>query len=126
MELGRSGRSTVVRARVAAGTPCAEGTTTISCVGGAESQRGSTVKASVCFIGAGVGARSSVARRGHAGRAPGRALACHGRSNTCVFSSALVQALAEQPNVQISPKILCKISSTSLGLSSLCEFQVKI
>jgi hypothetical protein len=73
-----------------------------------------------------VGEGSSVARHGHTGRALGHALACHGKSNTFAFSSALVQALAEQPNVRISPKILCKISSTSLGLSSLCEFQVNI
>jgi hypothetical protein len=32
-----------------------------------------------------------------------------------VLSSALVQTLAEQPNVQILPKILCKISYLSLG-----------
>jgi hypothetical protein len=63
---------------------------------------------------------------GARGRAPGCALARQDRSNTCACSSALVQALAEQPNVRISPKILCKVSSKSLGLSSLCEFQVKI
>jgi hypothetical protein len=28
--------------------------------------------------------------------------------------------------MQILPKIMCKVSSLSLGLSSLCEFQVKI
>jgi hypothetical protein len=107
----------VGRTRVAAGTPCAEGTPTISCSGGAESERGSTVMASVFFIGVGVGAGSGVARR---------ALARQDMLNTCVCSSALVQGLTEQPNVRISPKILCKVSSMSLGLSSLCEFQVKI
>jgi hypothetical protein len=107
---------------------CVEGTLAISCAGGAESEWGSTVKASVCFIGAGasMGVRSGVARRGRAGQAPGHALACQGRPNTCAFSSALVQALAEQPNVRISPKILCKVYSMSQGLSGLCEFQVKI
>jgi hypothetical protein len=86
--VGQSGRSTVVGARATAGTPCAEGTPAILHLGGAESERGSTVKASVRFIGA--GAR---------GRALGHALACQGRSNTCSFPSALVQALAEQLNV---------------------------
>jgi hypothetical protein len=28
--------------------------------------------------------------------------------------------------MQILPKIMCQVSSLSLGLSSLCEFQVKI
>jgi hypothetical protein len=65
------------RARAAAGRPCAEGTPAISCSGGAESERGRTVMASVCFIGAGagVGAGSGVARRGHAGPSAG---ACSG------------------------------------------------
>jgi hypothetical protein len=128
MEVGRSGWSTVVGARVAAGTLCVEITLAISCAGRAESEWGSTVKASVCFIGAdaSMGARSGVARRGRAGQAPGHALAFQGRSNTCAFSPALVQALAEKPNVRISPKILCKVYSMSLRLSGLCEFQVKI
>ena len=118
----------MVGARAAAGTPCAEGTPAILRLGGAESERGCTIKALVGFIGAdaSVGAGSDIAWRGRAGRAPGHALTCQGRSNTCAFSSALVQALAEQPNVRILPKILCKVSSMSLGLSSLCEFQVKI
>jgi hypothetical protein len=51
---------------------------------------------------------------------------CQGRSNTCSFLSARVLALAEQPNVWISPYELCKISSLHLGLPSLCQFQVKI
>jgi hypothetical protein len=38
----------------------------------------------------------------------------------------MVQTLAEQPNVQILSEILCKVSSLYLGLSVLCEFQVKI
>jgi hypothetical protein len=107
------------RARATTSTPCAEGTPTISCSGGAESERGSTVMASFCFIGTGTGV-------GVWGRAPERALARQDRSNTCACLSALVQALAEQPNVRISPKILCKVSCMSLGLSSLFEFQVKI
>jgi hypothetical protein len=93
MEVGRSGWSTVVGAWAAAGTPCAEGTLAISRLGGAESEQGCTVKALVGFIGAGTG--SGVVR----GRAPGRDLACQGRSNTCSFPSALVQALTEQPNM---------------------------
>jgi hypothetical protein len=58
---------------VAAGTPCAKGTPTISCSGGAESKRGSTIMASIYFIGtgAGVGAGSGVARRGCAGPSAG-------------------------------------------------------
>jgi hypothetical protein len=69
------------RTRAAAGTSCAEGTPAISCSGGAESERGSTVKASVGFIVVGVGAGLGVAR----GRALGRALARQDMSNTCVF-----------------------------------------
>jgi hypothetical protein len=128
MEVGRSGRSMVVGARVAAGTLCAEGTPTISCAGGAESERGSTINASVCFIGtgAGVGAVSGVVRRGRVGPSAGVCSSMLGQvEHVCVFFCPS-QALAEQPNVRISPKILCKVSSMSLGLSSLCEFQVKI
>jgi hypothetical protein len=55
-----------------------------------------------------------------------RALARQNRSNTWTFASALVQTLAEQPNVQILQKILCKVSSLCQGLSVLCEFEVKI
>jgi hypothetical protein len=80
--------------------------------------------ASGCFIGMGVGEGmgSGVAWRGRTGRA----LARQNRSNTWTFASALVQTLAEQANVQILPKISCKVSSLCQGLSVLCEFQVKI
>jgi hypothetical protein len=59
----------MVGARAAAGTPCAELTPTILRLGGAESERGCTVKASVDFIGAGagVGTGLGVALRGPAG-----------------------------------------------------------
>jgi hypothetical protein len=60
----------VVVARAAAGTPCAKRTPAILRLGGAESERGRTVKASIGFIGMGEGAR---------GRAPGRALALPGQ-----------------------------------------------
>jgi hypothetical protein len=67
----------VVGARAAAGTPCAKGTLAILRLGGAQSKRGSMVKASVGFIGAsvGVGVGSSVARCRHAGPSAG---ACSG------------------------------------------------
>jgi hypothetical protein len=55
VEEGWSGRSTVVGARAAAGTPCAERAPVNLRLGGAESERGCTVKALVGFIGAGVG-----------------------------------------------------------------------
>jgi hypothetical protein len=73
VEVGRSGRSTVVGARAAAGTPCAERTPVILCLGGTESERGHMVEASVGFIGAGVGmgAGSGVARHGRAGLSAG-------------------------------------------------------
>jgi hypothetical protein len=76
-EVGRSGRSAVVEARAAAGTPCTERTPTILCLGRAESERGRTVKASVGFIGAGagMGVGSGVARCGRAGLSAG---ACSG------------------------------------------------
>jgi hypothetical protein len=84
VEEGWSGRSTVVGARAAASTLCAERAPVNLRLGGAESERGCTVKALVGFIGAGagvgagVGAVSSVARRMR-GRASGRALALPGR-----------------------------------------------
>jgi hypothetical protein len=53
----------MVGARAAAGTPCAEGALVNLRLGGAESERGCTVKALVDFIGAG----SSVAWRGTRG-----------------------------------------------------------
>jgi hypothetical protein len=69
VEMGRSGWSTVVEARAAADTPCAERTPAILRLGGAESERGHKVKASVGFIGtgAGVGAGSGVVRHGRMG-----------------------------------------------------------
>jgi hypothetical protein len=65
MEGGRSGWSTVVRARAAAGTPCAGRAPVNLRLGGVESERGRTVKASVGFIGAstGVGEGSGAAWR---------------------------------------------------------------
>jgi hypothetical protein len=58
VEEGRSGRSTVVEARAAAGTPCAGRTPVNLCSGGVGSERGCKVKARVGFIvtGTGVGA----------------------------------------------------------------------
>jgi hypothetical protein len=73
-------------------------------LGGVESERGCTVKALVDFIGAGVGPGSSVARRSTRGAEHRGVLwHCHGTSNTWSFLSARVLALAEQPNVRISP-----------------------
>jgi hypothetical protein len=73
VEVGWSGRSTVVVARAAAGTPCAERTPAILRLGGAESERGRTVEVSVSFIGAGagVGAGSGIARHGRVGPSVG-------------------------------------------------------
>jgi hypothetical protein len=63
---GSAGRSTVAGDRVAAGTPCAGQTPVISGSGEVESTRGSTVEASVGFIGAGTSRRHGhgLARRG--------------------------------------------------------------
>jgi hypothetical protein len=63
---GSAGRSTVVGARAATGTPCAGQTLAISCSGEVESARGRTDEALASFIGAG-------ASRGH-----GRGLAQRG------------------------------------------------
>jgi hypothetical protein len=63
---------------------------------------------------------------GHAGRASGVLWRAQSASNTWPLLSALVLALAEQPNVRISPYGLCKISSLHLGLPSSCKFQGKI
>ena len=83
MEEGWSGRSMVVGARAAAGTPCAERSPVNLCSVGAESERGCTVKAEVGFIGAGVGAGSGIARRGARGaERRGVLWHCQGASNT--------------------------------------------
>jgi hypothetical protein len=74
--------------------------------GGVESERGRTVKAEVGFIGAGagVGTGSGVAWHGACGaERRGVLWCCQVVSNTCPFLSARVLALAEQPNMQISP-----------------------
>jgi hypothetical protein len=61
-------------------------------------------KAFVDFIVAGVGDGSSVARRDTRGAERRDVLwHCQGASNTWPFLSARVLALAEQPNVRISP-----------------------
>jgi hypothetical protein len=88
-----SGRSTVVGARAAAGTPCAERSSVNLRSGWVKSERGCTVKAGVEFIGA--GARGAE-RWGVLWR-------FQGASNTWPFLSTRVVALAEQPNVRISP-----------------------
>jgi hypothetical protein len=78
----------MVGARAAAGTPCAEETSAILCSGGAKSERGSTVKASVCFIGAdmGMGAGSGVARCRRAGLSVGACSGVIGQvEHVCVF-----------------------------------------
>jgi hypothetical protein len=80
--------------------------------GGVESERGCTVKALVGFIGAGAGTGTGtgtgtgycLARRGARGaECRGVLWRCQGASNTRPFPSACVLALAEQPNVRISP-----------------------
>jgi hypothetical protein len=74
---GSAGRSTVVRDRAAAGTPSAGQTPVISCSGEVESAWGSTVEASVGFIGAGADRRHrrGLEQRGRARSGAGRALA---------------------------------------------------
>ena len=74
---GSAGRSTVAGDRVAAGTPFAGQTPVISGSGEVESARGSTVEASVGFIGAGASRRHGhgLARHGARGVGSWRALA---------------------------------------------------
>jgi hypothetical protein len=74
VEEGWSGRSMVVRARAAAGTPFSGQTPVNSCSGRVGSARGCTVEAGVGFIAAGAGLT-----RCAWGRAPDRALALPGR-----------------------------------------------
>jgi hypothetical protein len=72
--------------------------------GRVERERGCTVNAGVGFIGAGIGIGSRMARRGERGVGRRGVLwRCQGASNTWPFLSARVLALAEQPNVRISP-----------------------
>jgi hypothetical protein len=98
--IGSAGSSTVVGARVAAGTPFAGQTSAISCSGEVESVRGRTAEALAGFIGAGAGTGH---RRGLAWGARVRALGMlwrvQGASNTWRCSSAHVQKLAEITNV---------------------------
>jgi hypothetical protein len=72
----------VVGSRAAAGTPCAEQTPVNWCSGEVESERGSTVEASVGFIGAGADVGTGLAWRGgvHAGPSAG---ACSGDARAC-------------------------------------------
>jgi hypothetical protein len=94
----------VVGARAAAGTPCTERGPVNLRLGGAESERGCTVKALVGFIGAGVGTGLGVARCGARwAKRRGVLLDCQGTSNTWPFLSTRVLALAKQPNVRILP-----------------------
>jgi hypothetical protein len=84
VEEGGSGRSTVVGARAAAGTPCAERSPVNLHTGEAESERGCTVKAGVSFIGTGAGSGAA--------RAEPSAEACSGiararRTLGCFFLS---------------------------------------
>jgi hypothetical protein len=94
----------VVRARAAADMPCAGRAPVNLRLGGAESERGCTVKVLVGFIGVGAGVGAGLALCGAvcAGRAPGGLWHCQGASNTWPFLSVRVLALAERPNVRIS------------------------
>jgi hypothetical protein len=85
VEEGWSGRSAVVGARAAAGTPCAGRTPVNLRSGGVGSERGCTVKAGVGFIVAGMGMDAGLARRA-GGRASGHALALLGRVKHVVVS----------------------------------------
>jgi hypothetical protein len=98
----------VVGSRAAAGTPCVERLPVNLRFDGVESERGCTVKAGVGFIGAGAGTGtgtgSCLARRGARGaERRGVLWRRQGASNTWPFPFARVLALAEQPNVRISP-----------------------
>ena len=96
MEEGWSGRSTVVGARAVAGTPCAGRTPEYLRLGGAESERGCTVTTMVGFIG-------KVRRDTRGAECWSVLWHCQGASNTWLFHSTRVLALAERPNVRISP-----------------------
>jgi hypothetical protein len=105
---GSAGRSTRAGVRVAVGTPFAGQTLVISGSGEVVSTRGSTVEASVGFIGDGreqeTRARLGVAR-GAWGRALGVLWHVQSASNTWKCSSALVQQLAKIASVRILAKI---------------------
>jgi hypothetical protein len=75
----------VVGARATAGTPCVERGPVNLRLGGAESERGCTVKALVGFKGAGMGAGSRGARGAERW---GVLCPCRGTSNTWSFLSA--------------------------------------
>jgi hypothetical protein len=106
---GSAGRSTVAGDRVAVGTLFAGQTPVISGSGEVESTRGSTVEASVGFIGTGASRRHGRgAGRGARGRALGVLWRTQSASNTWKCSSALVQQLAKIASVRILAKIRCR------------------
>jgi hypothetical protein len=71
--------------------------------GEVESERGSTVEASVGFIGAGAGTGWAWSGMVRGAERRGMLWRCQGASNTWTFPSARVLTPAEQPNVRISP-----------------------
>jgi hypothetical protein len=77
VEEGWSGRSIVVEARAAAGTPVSRQTPVILCSVGVGSERGRTVETGVGFIAVGAGVGAGLTQRG-AARAGPSARACSG------------------------------------------------
>jgi hypothetical protein len=75
--VGSVGRSTVVGARAAAGTPCAGQTSAILCSGEVKSSQGHTAEALASFIGVGTGRGHGCGLARHGARGIGR-WACSG------------------------------------------------
>jgi hypothetical protein len=113
---------------VVAGTSCAEQSPVNLRSGEVESERGSTIEASVGFIGTGAGVGTSLAWRG-AVRAGSSAGACSGAPERvkhmgvcfCLCSNAC----RDRKRANLA-KSLAQISSWHLGLAIMCEFQWEI
>jgi hypothetical protein len=100
---GSAGRSMVAGVRVAAGTPFAGQTPVISGSGEVESTRGSTVEASVGFIGASASRRHGhdLAWRGARGARGVRRWACYGAFRACqTRGSVLLPLFNSSPRSQ--------------------------
>jgi hypothetical protein len=128
VEDGWHGRSTVVGACAAAGTPFSGQTPTNSCSGWVRSARGCTVETGVGFIAAGMGVGARLTRRGLRARAERRgcALVLPGRVEHVVVFICPSSCACKAPKRVNLAKCLVQISSWHLELASSCEFQGKI
>jgi hypothetical protein len=118
----------VVGSRADAGTPCAERSPVILRSDEVESERGCTIEAGVCFIGAGMGVGTGLAWRGAAQAGPSPR-SCSGAlervEHVGVCFCLRSNACRDHKRANLA-KGLVQISSWHLGLAIMCEFQWEI